>query len=158
MAEYPAVFSWSATVAVLGKLLWDGVTLSVPFLARLAREVPLVRYFKIEVPFAAAKLRSLIEVGGEAIVGPFDGEEAIRTEWTNEDSLYGSKHLANRWKADGTLKRLKGLINVDMIGDKQPFERALRRQSWHRCSARNSERDEHSHAQRNRHLSHDAIA
>jgi 4-hydroxy-tetrahydrodipicolinate synthase/2-keto-3-deoxy-L-arabinonate dehydratase len=55
----------------------SGVTLSVPFLARLAREVPLVRYFKIEVPFAAAKLRSLIEVGGEAIVGPFDGEEAI---------------------------------------------------------------------------------
>jgi 2-keto-3-deoxy-L-arabinonate dehydratase len=55
----------------------SGVTLSVPFLARLAREVPLVRYFKIEVPFAAAKLRSLIEVGGAAIVGPFDGEEAI---------------------------------------------------------------------------------
>jgi dihydrodipicolinate synthase/N-acetylneuraminate lyase len=55
----------------------SGVTLSVPFLARLAREVPLVRYFKIEVPFAAAKLRSLVEAGGEAIVGPFDGEEAI---------------------------------------------------------------------------------
>jgi 2-keto-3-deoxy-L-arabinonate dehydratase len=55
----------------------SGVTLSVPFLARLAREVPLVRYFKIEVPFAAAKLRSLVETGGEAIVGPFDGEEAI---------------------------------------------------------------------------------
>ncbi|MDB5606833.1 MAG: dihydrodipicolinate synthase family protein [Bradyrhizobium sp.] len=55
----------------------SGVTLSVPFLVRLAREVPLARYFKIEVPFAAAKLRSLIEAGGEAIVGPFDGEEAI---------------------------------------------------------------------------------
>lgn len=55
----------------------SGVTLSVPFLTRLAREVPLLSYFKIEVPFAAAKLRSLIEAGGEAIVGPFDGEEAI---------------------------------------------------------------------------------
>jgi 2-keto-3-deoxy-L-arabinonate dehydratase len=55
----------------------SGVTLSVSFLARLAREVPLVQYFKIEVPLAAAKLRSLIEAGGEAIVGPFDGEEAI---------------------------------------------------------------------------------
>ena len=55
----------------------SGVTLSVPFLVRLAREVPLLSYFKIEVPFAAAKLRSLIEAGGEAIVGPFDGEEAI---------------------------------------------------------------------------------
>lgn len=55
----------------------SGVTLSVPFLARLAREVPLVRYFKIEVPGTAAKLRALIEAGGAAITGPFDGEESI---------------------------------------------------------------------------------
>lgn len=55
----------------------SGVTLSVPFLARLAREVPLVRYFKVEVAGAAAKLRSLIEAGGDVIEGPFDGEEAI---------------------------------------------------------------------------------
>ena len=55
----------------------SGVTLSVPFLIRLAREVPAVRYFKIEVPGAAAKLRNLIEAGGDAIEGPFDGEESI---------------------------------------------------------------------------------
>jgi dihydrodipicolinate synthase/N-acetylneuraminate lyase len=55
----------------------SGVTLTVPFLVRLAREVPLVRYFKIEVPGTAAKLRALIEAGGAAIAGPFDGEESI---------------------------------------------------------------------------------
>jgi 2-keto-3-deoxy-L-arabinonate dehydratase len=55
----------------------SGVTLSVPFLAQLARTVPLVRYFKIETPMAAAKLRALIAAGGEAIAGPFDGEESI---------------------------------------------------------------------------------
>ncbi|WP_158905739.1 dihydrodipicolinate synthase family protein [Burkholderia sp. L27(2015)] len=55
----------------------SGVTLSVPFLVRLARELPLVRYFKIEVPAAAGKLRALIAAGGDAIEGPFDGEEAI---------------------------------------------------------------------------------
>lgn len=55
----------------------SGVSLSVPFLARLAREVPLVRYFKIETPGTAAKLRALIEAGGDAIEGPFDGEESI---------------------------------------------------------------------------------
>lgn len=55
----------------------SGVTLSVPFLVRMARELELVRYFKIETPQAAAKLRALIEAGGEAIEGPFDGEEAI---------------------------------------------------------------------------------
>jgi 2-keto-3-deoxy-L-arabinonate dehydratase len=55
----------------------SGVPLSVAFLARLAREVPLVRYFKIEVAGAAAKLRNLLEAGGEMIEGPFDGEESI---------------------------------------------------------------------------------
>lgn len=55
----------------------SGVTMTVPFMVRLNKEVPLVRYFKIEVPGTAGKLRSLIEAGGDAIVGPFDGEEAI---------------------------------------------------------------------------------
>jgi dihydrodipicolinate synthase/N-acetylneuraminate lyase len=55
----------------------SGVTLSVPLLVRLATEVPAVRYFKIEVPGAAGKLRSLLEAGGGAIEGPFDGEESI---------------------------------------------------------------------------------
>jgi dihydrodipicolinate synthase/N-acetylneuraminate lyase len=55
----------------------SGVTLSVPFLVQLARKVPQVSYFKIEVPGSAAKLRSLIEAGGDAIAGPFDGEESI---------------------------------------------------------------------------------
>ena len=48
----------------------------------------------------------------------FDGEEATREQWEGEDNLYGSRHVAERWKTDGTLRRLKGLINVDMIGDK----------------------------------------
>jgi 2-keto-3-deoxy-L-arabinonate dehydratase len=55
----------------------SGVELSVPFLARMAREIEQVSYFKIETPQAAAKLRALIAAGGDAIEGPFDGEEAI---------------------------------------------------------------------------------
>jgi dihydrodipicolinate synthase/N-acetylneuraminate lyase len=55
----------------------SGVTLSVAFLARLARELPQVAYFKIEVPGTAAKLRALIAAGGDAIAGPFDGEEGV---------------------------------------------------------------------------------
>jgi 4-hydroxy-tetrahydrodipicolinate synthase len=54
-----------------------GVNMSVPFMVRLAREVPLVCYFKIEIAGTANKLRALIEAGGKAVVGPFDGEEAI---------------------------------------------------------------------------------
>jgi len=47
----------------------------------------------------------------------FDGEEAVAT-WSDTDGLYGSRHLARRWLTDGTAARLKALINVDMIGDK----------------------------------------
>jgi len=46
-----------------------------------------------------------------------DGEEAVG-QWSDYDSLYGSRHLAERWAADGTLARIKALINVDMIGDR----------------------------------------
>ena len=54
-----------------------GTPLSVAFLARMANEIDNLSYFKIEVPQAANKLRALIEAGGEAIEGPWDGEEAI---------------------------------------------------------------------------------
>jgi|SRR5665213_253225 len=47
----------------------------------------------------------------------FDGEEAVG-EWSDTDSVYGSRHIAERWRRDGTLGRLKALINLDMIGDK----------------------------------------
>jgi len=47
----------------------------------------------------------------------FDGEEAYG-EWSDTNSLYGSRHLAEKWAADGTLPKIKALINVDMIGDK----------------------------------------
>ncbi len=47
----------------------------------------------------------------------FDGEEAF-VNWTETDSLYGSRHLAGKWAADGTLRKVKALINVDMIGDR----------------------------------------
>jgi glutaminyl-peptide cyclotransferase len=47
----------------------------------------------------------------------FDGEEAFH-KWSDTDSLYGSRHLAEKWSQDGTNLRLKALINVDMIGDK----------------------------------------
>lgn len=55
----------------------SGVTLSVPLLARMARELAHVGYFKIECPFAADKLAALIEAGGEHVLGPWDGEEAV---------------------------------------------------------------------------------
>ncbi len=54
----------------------SGVSLPVPTLVRMAREIENVSYFKIETPFAADKLAALIAAGGDDILGPFDGEEA----------------------------------------------------------------------------------
>ena len=66
----------------------------------------------------------------------FDGEEAVG-QWTDSDSRYGSRHLAAKWAADGTLARIKALINVDMIGDKdldlnndEYSSQSLRAQVW----------------------------
>jgi glutaminyl-peptide cyclotransferase len=45
-----------------------------------------------------------------------DGEEAVR-QWSPTDSLYGTRHLAERWEKDGTLKKIKAVVLMDMIGD-----------------------------------------
>ena len=55
----------------------SGTPLSAAFLARMAKEIEHVSYFKIETAGAASKLRELIALGGDAIEGPWDGEEAI---------------------------------------------------------------------------------
>lgn len=45
-----------------------------------------------------------------------DAEEAVRN-WTDADSIYGIRHLAEKWEADGTLKKIKAFLLADMIGD-----------------------------------------
>ena len=48
----------------------------------------------------------------------FDGEESVGPQWTDSDSLYGSRHLAAKWQADGTLAKIKAFLLTDMIGDR----------------------------------------
>jgi glutaminyl-peptide cyclotransferase len=45
-----------------------------------------------------------------------DAEEAMK-EWSDTDSLYGIRHLAQKWQDDGTLKKIKAFLLADMIGD-----------------------------------------
>jgi glutaminyl-peptide cyclotransferase len=47
-----------------------------------------------------------------------DGEESFQSEWNDNDALYGTRHLAETWQADGTLKRIKAFLLADMVGDK----------------------------------------
>ena len=106
-----------------------GTALSAPFLARMAKEIPNLSYFKIEVGGAAGKLRELIRLGGEAIEGPFDGEEGITVladldagaTGTMPSALYPealkpivTNHLAgNRAEAVRLYGRLLPLINYE---------------------------------------------
>jgi len=46
-----------------------------------------------------------------------DAEEAIK-QWSDTDSIYGARHLADKWKNDGTAPQIKAFILEDMIGDK----------------------------------------
>ncbi len=49
-----------------------------------------------------------------------DAEEAMLPDTKVDfmsDSLYGITHLAEKWQADGTLKKMKGFLLADMIGD-----------------------------------------
>jgi glutaminyl-peptide cyclotransferase len=49
-----------------------------------------------------------------------DAEEAIKPDTEVaflDDSLYGIRHLAEKWEADGTLKKIKAFLLADMIGD-----------------------------------------
>jgi len=55
----------------------SGTALPVELLAKMAREIDAVAYFKLETPPVAMKLSQLIELGGDSIEGPWDGEEGI---------------------------------------------------------------------------------
>jgi len=46
-----------------------------------------------------------------------DGEESMQQEWKTADALWGSRHLAAKWQADGTASKIKAFLLADMIGD-----------------------------------------
>jgi glutaminyl-peptide cyclotransferase len=58
----------------------------------------------------------------------FDGEEAFRA-WTSTDSIYGARHLAEKWegqtytsnRVDGNyLDRIDMFVLLDLLGAKDP--------------------------------------
>ena len=63
-----------------------------------------------------------------------DAEEAMIPDTQVDfmaDSLYGITHLADKWKADGTLQKVKAFILADMIGDSDlNIDRDLNSTPW----------------------------
>lgn len=56
----------------------------------------------------------------------FDGEEAIQ-DWTRTDSLYGSRHLANKWattpatNGQKEIEKIEVMVLLDLIGAQHPL-------------------------------------
>lgn len=89
-----------------------GTPMSPAFLARMAREIEQVSYFKMETAGAAAKLRELIQLGGEAIEGPWDGEEGITLLADLDAGATGS--MTGGGYADG----IRPIIDAHRAGDR----------------------------------------
>lgn len=88
------------------------------------KRIPLIKFvgandagsstgFLIEFARAASTLKH----SDDLYIVFFDGEEAVGP-WSATDGVYGSRHLAEKWSADGTLSHIRALVNIDMIGDK----------------------------------------
>ena len=88
-----------------------GTALPPALLARMAQEIEQVRYFKMETAGAAGKLRELIALGGEAIEGPWDGEEAITLLADLEAGATGS--MTGGGFADGIRPIIEAFRNGD---------------------------------------------
>jgi Zn-dependent M28 family amino/carboxypeptidase len=60
-----------------------------------------------------------------------DGEEAFNLQWVDPDNTYGSRELAASLALSGTLRRVKAMILVDMVGPANPvFKRETNSTPW----------------------------
>lgn len=89
-----------------------GTPLTASFLVKMAREIPNIRYFKIEVPQAAAKIRELLRIGDDLIEGPWDGEEGITLHADLEAGATGT--MTGGGYPDG----FRAIMNAYRAGDR----------------------------------------
>jgi glutaminyl-peptide cyclotransferase len=61
---------------------------------------------------------SATAINGYSVWFVFTDAEEATVKWSDADSVYGSKHLAQKWQQDGTSRKVKALLLLDMIGDK----------------------------------------
>ncbi len=101
----------------------SGVVLSTDLLVRMAREIPGVRYFKLENADAADKTRALVAAAGDHIDGPWDGEESITLIADLEAGATGTMPGAVIPEVLGEVMRL--WVSGDAAGATTLFERWL---------------------------------
>ena len=65
----------------------------------------------------ADQLRGKKLEGNSIWLAFLDGEESMKKQWITNDALWGSRHLAHKWQGEGTSKKIKAFLLLDMIGD-----------------------------------------
>lgn len=100
-----------------------GTPLSPALLARLATDIANVSYFKIETAGAATKLRELLALGGAAIEGPWDGEEAITLMADLDAGCTGA--MTGGGYPDGIRQIMDPWFAGDRPGARRAYERWL---------------------------------
>jgi glutaminyl-peptide cyclotransferase len=65
----------------------------------------------------ANQLRGKKRVGCSVWLLWDDAEESMKLPWDDPESLYGVRHIAQKWQDDGTIKKIKAFLLEDMIGD-----------------------------------------
>jgi glutaminyl-peptide cyclotransferase len=66
--------------------------------------------------------RTLARAGPRALTYRFlflDGEESVRWEWAGTDTTYGSRQHAQALAKSGADRKVRALILLDMVGDKE---------------------------------------
>lgn len=101
----------------------SGVELPVPLLARVAREIAMLKLFKIECPGTAAKLRALLAAAGDAVEGPFDGEEGITLMADLDAGATGS--MTSALNPDQIRPAIAAFLAGDRESAKQAYARVL---------------------------------
>ena len=98
-----------------------GTPLPPALLARMASELENIAYFKIETAGAASKLRELIRLAGDAVEGPWDGEEAITLMADLDAGATGA--MTGGGYPDG----IRRIVDPYFAGDREAAKDAYRR-------------------------------
>ncbi len=129
----------------------SGTFLSIPFLARMAHEIEHLSYFKIETQGVAGKLRELIKLGGEHVIGPWDGEEGITLLTDLEAGATGA--MTGGGFPDGIRQVVDAHVRGDREGAYQAYSKwlpliKLRESSVRTASCKGADEGRRDHRQR----------
>ncbi|ORY99423.1 hypothetical protein BCR43DRAFT_513538 [Syncephalastrum racemosum] len=98
-----------------------GLVLAAHYDSKLFEEFDFVGATDSAAPCAMLlQLATQLPAGANVRFIFFDGEEAF-VSWTATDSIYGARHLAERWENEKALSSIEVLVLLDLLGAANPI-------------------------------------